>query len=866
MEPLDPLVPPPDEPYIALTDRDSHMENVSRQSWRGRKVSVQEMEDQATSGPTDTNGAGLKDRLNKRYGHYIQERVAGSIAPETELSQRDVKALEGQAISLLNNVQADNKKHLKQWIKDGSSSGLVARQFEHIAGYQWDTVSKHEQQLMVDGVKTVLAQAQVELDRTTAENLASEYLRHHLSHFSRHCSRTSEFLLEHTDLEPPILSGHLQDWANYQKTELTENDRKLVSNFHILTNKSLAILASSSLEDSTVVGVQDQIESVNQLSMKLMQCSNEIYRYREHLPTQLCRAMELDLNQQLIRVNEYKRLLEVNAAGDPRRLEQRQKMRLTELQAAQQVFQNKIAALDELSKTKTLSSKQNKKLEKWQAANDKLSGHINEVRAGKPARSPVTGKMFALNLKSRGGEQKASDYRKEVIKFLRQHGIGKSEAGKKLGHYREELLKKTGFEPIKKAMVVQINGETFDCVSEITPAAYLTIDVEDRPDSKKGDYDVFPVQYKKQGIPSSSRKESTHAVNLNETRLEVEGEKCFRGLRSATLSAFGIKDKEQRMKANRNRARELVVAAVRMQIDRDDDSKDDVLHHSVIPVKLFSTSLLSPDFFRHYTHFHDDELTMQQEQVQALQEVIAEIMEDKEGTVIITESNGDHREVQVDLELITCNFGVNEVSLNPVRRRLMGAWGAAGAENAQALHDLLGSVEPGDKIDGWVGDFLEDCVEEERQVVIELVEQIRSLYVTEAYKKEEDDAYKMIERLQLLAYKIGAVPHFNCKSGKDRTGEADAAIKRFATQVAVNGFVPDPGLPMNREEQILAQQFVYNTGNIELQQNNLNLPGYKTKTGKAQLGEVVFKMTHKPQFPDDFEGGNLGDDEDETPL
>ena len=221
-----------------------------------------------------------------------------------------------------------------------------------------------------------------------------------------------------------------------------------------------------------------------------------------------------------------------------------------------------------------------------------------------------------------------------------------------------------------------------------------------------------------------------------------------------------------------------------------------------------------------------------------------------EGSVVLTESNGNQCEVEVDLDLITCNFGVNNVSLDPIQRRLLGAWGATETKNIKGLQALIGSTGPGEAIGGWVGEYLDEneLTEEEQLVIIELVEQVRQMYTSESYKREGQDAYDMVERLQYLAYIIKTIPHFNCKSGKDRTGEADAAIKRFATQVMVSGYVPDPDLPMSREEQILVQQFTLGTGNIELQQQNLNKPGYKTKVGKAVLGKHVYQMTHKPDF------------------
>lgn len=57
------------------------------------------------------------------------------------------------------------------------------------------------------------------------------------------------------------------------------------------------------------------------------------------------------------------------------------------------------------------------------------------------------------------------------------------------------------------------------------------------------------------------------------------------------------------------------------------------------------------------------------------------------------------------------------------------------------------------------------------------------MFNSKMHHPEGTDAYKFISRLLMLADFIEAVPHFNCKSGKDRTGEADASVKALACEI-----------------------------------------------------------------------------------
>lgn len=79
----------------------------------------------------------------------------------------------------------------------------------------------------------------------------------------------------------------------------------------------------------------------------------------------------------------------------------------------------------------------------------------------------------------------------------------------------------------------------------------------------------------------------------------------------------------------------------------------------------------------------------------------------------------------------------------------------------------------------------------------------------------------------MLAYEIGAVPCWNCKSGKDRTGMLDAEIKREAINYHQGYSLSKPGAKLTNEEKKLFQGVLLYSGNKEVQECNTGVAGNK---------------------------------------
>ena len=110
---------------------------------------------------------------------------------------------------------------------------------------------------------------------------------------------------------------------------------------------------------------------------------------------------------------------------------------------------------------------------------------------------------------------------------------------------------------------------------------------------------------------------------------------------------------------------------------------------------------------------------------------------------------------------------------------------------------------------------------------LELQHQIAEIHAQEAHRKAGGEPYKMPTRLAVLADMLGVKVAFNCKSGKDRTGELDAEIKHFKLQMALTGTVPHHTRRRTPDEMRHFHEVVTNSGNFEVQQLNTGYAGYK---------------------------------------
>ena len=332
-----------------------------------------------------------------------------------------------------------------------------------------------------------------------------------------------------------------------------------------------------------------------------------------------------------------------------------------------------------------------------------------------------------------------------------------------------------------------------------------------------------------------------------------------------------------RTAASAKMAKELAVAA----LVSDPDKLQAALDGEVVDLNLSSISLLTPDRVRpFYRGPKSNEREMLRRQTEALQSLSGE-----QKNLQVRDASGDLRTVVVNCKVRTFNFGVNEGAVSkplhiipqdtPGWGKLMG-WSYAMERNNPELKTLLGDRKS-DRLGGEVLDKLntfqkkymrlksalaalerasqDDSIAALREAAIPRFERecaaieqrltalryaaegAKTIWREGSYNKGGQDPYKMVSRLGMVINAMGETLAFNCKSGKDRTGQLDAELK-YLSALALNDDgqevyskeLPRPGELATPELRQMRSDFTLGTGNLEMQRLNTGLAGFKLDT------------------------------------
>ena len=339
-----------------------------------------------------------------------------------------------------------------------------------------------------------------------------------------------------------------------------------------------------------------------------------------------------------------------------------------------------------------------------------------------------------------------------------------------------------------------------------------------------------------------------------------------------------------RTQASREMASEMAVAA----LVADPEKLRDALDGETVDVALSSISVLTPDSLRNLAgSARSDERTMLNHQTEALRQ----LAQRNPVELRVRDDDGSLRTVKVNVQLRQFNFGVNAGAVGRARvgpvsipsqtpgwRSLMG-WGFAMERNNPQMQRLLGEpnaaglggdvadrlflmrreaeqiADEVDDIEAYISmrededtsDLDEDAARQRAELAslnkrIESLDsaagQAKAIWANNDYRRGGGDPFKMVSRLALVGHLMGETPLFNCKSGKDRTGQLDAEVKFLAAAADESGGrVPAPDESMEAWRPV-RNDFVFNTGNLEMQRLNTGLPGYKLK-GVPGLANVI---------------------------
>ena len=293
-----------------------------------------------------------------------------------------------------------------------------------------------------------------------------------------------------------------------------------------------------------------------------------------------------------------------------------------------------------------------------------------------------------------------------------------------------------------------------------------------------------------------------------------------------------------RTESSKMMAKEALAAAV----VSDPQKMQAALDGETVDVSLNSISLVTPDALRarFKTGDSSDEKTMLAHQTESLKALGGS----GEVKLNIRDESGTLKSITVRPKVRTFNFGVNQGAVatskgvlgprTPLWGRAMG-WGFAARMNNPELQGLLGdsgSRTLGGAVAAKITQMKESSDEPTRQQAVLLEQaatQAKEIWRSQSFSRGGREPYKMVSRLALVSHLMGETTLYNCKSGKDRTGQLDAEVKYLASVGNTTGQIPRPEEAPTDESRRMRTNFALNTGNHEVQQMTVGLKGYKLK-------------------------------------
>jgi hypothetical protein len=327
---------------------------------------------------------------------------------------------------------------------------------------------------------------------------------------------------------------------------------------------------------------------------------------------------------------------------------------------------------------------------------------------------------------------------------------------------------------------------------------------------------------------SSMERDTPHAVNLWETEFRIPGlsRPLFKGIRCGCT------------RGQEGTSKEIIVACLAQKIGMENLTDGRGTRENPIPFQLANVQLMTPGGKLGIS----TDQSLPQKQMDAFK-ALAKQQQPIE--LNIPAPDGTNK-VYVNFQPpLLFNFGSNLQQFDPKARALLAK--DVSRKNAKSIKKLLGnsatiaknSFNPHD-IDlerekgaftenSLVGKFLKsDASERDKKIVIQLAHQIADIWQSQRCAIDGSEPYAIQSRLALLTYKLGLSTTFNCKSGKDRTGVANAEINNLAIEIEINGgIVPKPYHSLDDRERLNLGRMVTDSGANHVTRACTGLQGLK---------------------------------------
>jgi phosphatidylinositol-4,5-bisphosphate 4-phosphatase len=329
------------------------------------------------------------------------------------------------------------------------------------------------------------------------------------------------------------------------------------------------------------------------------------------------------------------------------------------------------------------------------------------------------------------------------------------------------------------------------------------------------------------GSLKGSLKDSVHQHHMPNgwfTELTIDGQKnLFQAFRTATLVQYGEKVELERNKNTQHNVRKLLhVMALKELEDLSYDDRQRVLSQErTLSLKILSLDLqtwvpVSPE----KNKFDVERQTIEEQRT---------AFEAHRGhqKFLFEKGNGESNPFDVEVEILALNFPVHEQSFQSG----LGFGEEVTKRNEAPFLRLLELTK------GKAEKLWEDGGQDSQQQackILYLVDEVRELFEGGEFRNPGVDPYALNSRLANLAYLSGITVHYNCRSGKDRTGFLDGEAKLLAIKLegAMRGETQTSlsyATPLSCPESRMLFEFLVEGGGAEIQTLNSGVPGSKLK-------------------------------------
>ena len=318
------------------------------------------------------------------------------------------------------------------------------------------------------------------------------------------------------------------------------------------------------------------------------------------------------------------------------------------------------------------------------------------------------------------------------------------------------------------------------------------------------------------------KKENSRTTNLAYTELrsggpgQAGGKVVFAAFRSGALSGKDLpQDNRRATKANALELLEAMTIKHLQGLSKDDLEGAINGVHQTIPVT--SISLQSVGVREEAAQIHEQ------------LEILRKISGTSQKVKVRWASSGDpsaSKIINVKFDIIALNLGVNaqgDFSTKGLKKAINRLREAV-IQYARTVPAAIVRANQAEKAE----------IEEKNQQILVLWEAILG-------ELGATKSYKLASRIANLAFLLGQMVHFNCKSGKDRTGLMDVESKYLALrmeQLRRRGISPTKDQiehTLTEDQQASYQKMLFESGNLEMQEYNTGGQGYKIAPAKEIL-------------------------------